>query len=194
MSFQAVPTLQQLAIQGLLTDEDLSISALERLHTFFYPPLFEQAFINRQTNVVKAMIISWPFPCLPLGSLIQYVHEDNFQAVLDGMDWLLNQPVWPKQCRLQVLNLHHIESGFEERCVRTQNGFSRPKKEPLKKDPTTEGKQQTLKVLAEYTHIFRTLKDYSDHFMQWLKLRKDRQGFSLNITLTCNSLCNPGWF
>ncbi|XP_021084113.1 PRAME family member 18-like [Mesocricetus auratus] len=173
MSSQAVPTLQQLAIRGLLKDEDLTLSLLDDLPIVLFPPLFEQAFINRQTKIVKTMVISWPFPCLPLGSLINYVEADNFQAVLDGMDWLINQTVWPRQCRLRVLNLHYIKHGFWERCVGTENGFPSQKKKPLEKDSTTEGKKQSLKVLAEYTLMFSTLKDYNSYFMQWLKLRKD---------------------
>lgn len=38
-------------------------------------------------------------------------------------------------------------------------------------DPTTEGKQQQLRVLAEYTLMFITLKDYNRYFMLWLKRR-----------------------
>ncbi|CAH6790576.1 Gm12790 [Phodopus roborovskii] len=172
MSYQAVPTLEQLAIQGLLADEDLTMFVLDDLPIFLFPPLFEQAFINRKTKVVKAMVKTWPFPCLPLGSLIKYVKVDNFQAVLDGMDWLTNETVWPRRCRLHVLNLHQTEHGFWERCVGTKNGFSRQKKEPLEKDSTSEGKKQPLKVLAEYTLMYLTLKDYNSYFMQWLKLRK----------------------
>ncbi|XP_021083984.2 PRAME family member 4-like [Mesocricetus auratus] len=174
MSFQDVPTLQQLAIRGLLKDEDLTLSLLDDLPIVLFPPLFEQAFINRQTKIVKTMVTSWPFPCLPLGSLIHYVEADNFQAVLDGMDWLINETVWPRRCRLRVLNLHYIEHGFWERCVGTENGFpSQKKKEPLEKDPTTEGKKPKLQVLAEYTLMFQTLKDYNSCFLQWLSLRKD---------------------
>lgn len=96
MSFQEMPTLQHLAILGLLRNEDLVISALETLPTVFFPPLFKQAFINRRTRIVEAMVASWPFPSLPLGALIEYAQVDNFQAVLNGIDFLCNQTVWPR--------------------------------------------------------------------------------------------------
>lgn len=96
MSFQEMSTLQHLAIQVLLRNEDLVISSLENLPTVFFPPLFKQAFINQQTRIVTAMVISWPFPSLPLGALIEYAQRDNFQAVLNGIDFLCNQSVWPR--------------------------------------------------------------------------------------------------
>ncbi|KAL6071743.1 hypothetical protein STEG23_009079 [Scotinomys teguina] len=92
-----VSTLRQLALQGALTDEDLVISVLEYLPIKLFPLLFEEAFIKRQTKVVKAMVVCWPFRSLPLGALIEYIQIDNFQAVLDGMDWLSNQDVWPSE-------------------------------------------------------------------------------------------------
>lgn len=96
MSFQEMPTLQHLAVLGLLRNEDLVISALETLPTVFFPLLFKQAFINRKTRIVEAMVASWPFPSLPLGALIEYAQADNFQAVLNGIDFLCNQTDWPR--------------------------------------------------------------------------------------------------
>ncbi|KAL6082601.1 hypothetical protein STEG23_001632 [Scotinomys teguina] len=64
MSFQDedkdkdVSTLRQLALQGALTDEDLVISVLEYLPIKLFPLLFEEAFIKRQTKVVKAMVMT----------------------------------------------------------------------------------------------------------------------------------------
>ncbi|XP_059102691.1 PRAME family member 15-like [Peromyscus eremicus] len=168
MSFQTEPTHQQLAVQGLLEDEDLAISSLEDLPTRFFPPLFQEAFIKRQTKVVKAMVASWPFCCLPLGAPIDYIQVDNFQAVLDGTDWLNNQNVWPKRYRLQVLNLQNSYRDFWEGCAGAQSAsWTKPV------DATTEGKKQQLRVLAEYTLMFIPLKDYSRYVMLWLKQRKE---------------------
>ncbi|XP_052573161.1 PRAME family member 6-like [Peromyscus californicus insignis] len=168
MSFEAVPTLQQLAMQGLLADEDLAISALEEFPTMLFPPLFEEAFIERRTKVVKAMVVSWPFPCLPLGALMCQVKVDNFQAVLDGVDWLNNQNVWPRRCRLQVLSLLDIYDDFWEGCVGRKSTWWTEQV-----DPTTEGKQQQLKVVAEYSLTFLDLNDYNSDFMLWLGQRRD---------------------
>ncbi|XP_037059229.1 PRAME family member 6-like [Peromyscus leucopus] len=168
MSFEAVPTLQQLAMQRLLADEDLAISALEELPIMLFPPLFEEAFIERQTKVVKAMVVSWPFPCLPLGALMCQAKVDNFQAVLDGMDWLNNQNVWPRRCRLQVLSLQDVYDDFWEGCVgKKSTQWTKPV------DATTEGKKHQLKVVVEYSLMYLTLTDYNSAFMLWLIQRRD---------------------
>ncbi|OBS70220.1 hypothetical protein A6R68_01241 [Neotoma lepida] len=168
MSFQAVPTLQQLAVQGLLEDENLAISALEDLPTMLFPPVFQEAFIKSRTKVVKAMVMSWPFPCLPLGALVEYIQVDNFQAVLDGLDWLDNQNFWPRRCRLQLLSLQDVYPNFWEGCTGKRSAWW-----TKQVDPTTEGKKQRLRVVAEFTLTFIILQDYISYFMQWLKQRKD---------------------
>ncbi|XP_036034467.1 PRAME family member 18-like [Onychomys torridus] len=173
MSFQAMPSLQHLAMQGLLADEDLAISALDDLPTMLFPPLFEEAFIERRTKLVKAMVVSWPFPCLPLGALMCYAKVDNFWAVLDGMDWLNNQNVWPRRCRLQLLSLQDVYNDFWEGCVGKKSTWW-----TKEVDPTTEGKKQQLKVVAEYILTFLALKDYNSDFMLWLRQRRNTMQIS----------------
>lgn len=56
MSFQALPTLLQLAVQSLLRDESLAISALQDLPRVLFPPLFKEALTGRFTKTVKAMV------------------------------------------------------------------------------------------------------------------------------------------
>ncbi|XP_040613348.1 LOW QUALITY PROTEIN: PRAME family member 8-like [Mesocricetus auratus] len=95
MSFQASPTLVQRAVQSLLRDEALAISALKDLPRVLFPALFKEAFNQRQTNILRAMVAVWPFPCLPVGSLMKTPYLESLQAVLDGVDMLLTQ-VWPR--------------------------------------------------------------------------------------------------
>ncbi|XP_049992413.1 PRAME family member 12-like [Alexandromys fortis] len=172
MSLQEMPTLQHLAIQGLLRNEDLVISSLENLPTVFFPPLFKQAFINRQARIVTAMVISWPFSSLPLGALIEYAQSDNFQAVLNGIDFLCNQSVWPSRCRLHTLNLQQIHHDFWEGCPGPQYRDNSPETKRGEIDPKTGRRKPLMKVLAEYTILYVVLKDYSSFFMEWLKVRR----------------------
>ncbi|MXQ99589.1 hypothetical protein E5288_WYG021963 [Bos mutus] len=81
--------------------------ALEELPIELFPPLFMEAFAGRHTEALKAMVQAWPFPCLPLGALMQdhQPHLDTFQAALDGLDVLLAQEVRPRRWKLQVLDL-----------------------------------------------------------------------------------------
>lgn len=98
MGVWAPPQLLELAGQSLLQNEALAIAALEELPIELFPPLFTAAFAGRHTQVVKAMVQAWPFPCLPLGALMKdhQPHLETFQAALDGLDVLLAQEVRPR--------------------------------------------------------------------------------------------------
>ncbi|OBS73865.1 hypothetical protein A6R68_15602, partial [Neotoma lepida] len=47
--------LLQLAVQSLLREEALAISALQHLPMGLFPPLFNAAFIGRHAKILKAM-------------------------------------------------------------------------------------------------------------------------------------------
>ncbi|EPY81146.1 melanoma antigen preferentially expressed in tumors [Camelus ferus] len=107
MGVQTPLRLLELAGQSLLRDEALAIAALEELPTELFPPLFTVAFAGRHSEMLKAMVQAWPFPCLPLGALMRehQPHLDTFQAAIDGLDVLLTQEVRPRRWKLQVLDL-----------------------------------------------------------------------------------------
>ena len=88
MDLEAPPTLLQLSVQRLLRDEALAISSLQYLPRALFPLLFKEAFNHRQTNVLRAMVAVWPFPFLPLGTLMKTPHLEILQAGLDGGDML----------------------------------------------------------------------------------------------------------
>ena len=98
MNVQAPSRLLELGAQSLLRNEALAIMALEELPIELFPPLFMEAFAGRHTEALKAMVQAWPFPCLPLGALMQdhQPHLETFQAALDGLDVLLAQEVRPR--------------------------------------------------------------------------------------------------
>lgn len=90
--------LLELACQSLLRDEASAIAAVEWLPMELFPPLFTAAWAGKHSKVLKAMVQAWPFPCLPLGALINHrqPYHDILQAVLDGLDALLAQETRPR--------------------------------------------------------------------------------------------------
>lgn len=59
MSFQALPMPQQVTIQGLLSNEVFTVSAIDDLSTLFFPLLFKEAFINGHGKIVKTLVTTW---------------------------------------------------------------------------------------------------------------------------------------
>nr|XP_045005015.1 PRAME family member 12-like [Jaculus jaculus] len=107
MSLRTLPTLREVAQRSLLRSEAAAISALEDLPTMLFLPLFEEAFKSTRTNILKAMVQAWPFPCLPLGALMKrkIAYGHILQAALEGLDMLLAQKVRPRRWKLEVLDL-----------------------------------------------------------------------------------------
>lgn len=98
MNGDAPLRLLELTCQSLLSHEDLVIAALEWLPMELFPPLFRAALAGRHSKVLKALAQAWPFPCLPLGALLNHrqPYHDVLQAVLDGLDGLLAQETRPR--------------------------------------------------------------------------------------------------
>lgn len=71
MIVQAPLTLLQLARQRLLREEALTIPALVDLPMELLPEMSEEAFNDRGTKILRAMVPPCPFPCLPVGVLIK---------------------------------------------------------------------------------------------------------------------------
>ncbi|KAM7338374.1 hypothetical protein ACRRTK_001858 [Alexandromys fortis] len=88
----APTAVQRLAIERLQKKEALAISVLEDVAWKLHPAGFEVAFMNRQTKVLRAIVPTWPFPCLPVGALIKTLslpHLEALKALLDGLDVLV---------------------------------------------------------------------------------------------------------
>ncbi|CAO2589940.1 PRAME family member 18 [Lemmus lemmus] len=77
-------------------EEALVISALKQMPNAFFPPLFKDAFTGKQTNIIRAMVAAWPFPCLPVGALMKTPNLKTLKAVLGGLDLLINQKDPPR--------------------------------------------------------------------------------------------------
>ncbi|VTJ90156.1 Hypothetical predicted protein [Marmota monax] len=100
MSIQSPPTLLELAWSSLLSDKSRAILDLEDLPIELFPPLFVEAFSRGHTEVLKKMVQTWPFTCLPLGALMRQPQPEMLRVALDGLDMLLAQQECP---RLPVL-------------------------------------------------------------------------------------------
>ncbi|EHB08694.1 PRAME family member 12 [Heterocephalus glaber] len=129
---RALPTLLQLAVQNLLEDKDLAMGALEDLPGELFPEVFMEAFTRGHTEVLKAVVQSWTFPCLPLKPLMNLLKPGTSQLelddvlwqnrslwmlqavldVLDGLDGLLAQKVCPRRVKLQALNFRAMHKSF----------------------------------------------------------------------------------
>ncbi|XP_051027955.1 PRAME family member 8-like [Acomys russatus] len=175
MSVQAPPTLVQLAMQRLMREEALAISSLQYLPRALFPPLFKEAFNHRQTNVLRAMVAVWPFPFLPLGTLMKTPHLETLQAVLDGVDMLWKQKLLPRKRKLQVLDLRNVYHDFWDVWAGTEDG-----------DCSTETVRETqrgtglhryalrrrLKVLADLCLRFH-LNEHQAYLLQWAQQRRN---------------------
>ena len=94
MGDQAPPTLLQLALQKLWMEEALLISNLENIPVGLFPTMFKDAIRDKRTNILRALVPVWPFPCLPAGALIKDL--DTLKTLLDGLDALITEKVHPR--------------------------------------------------------------------------------------------------
>ncbi|KAK7796208.1 hypothetical protein U0070_011435, partial [Myodes glareolus] len=118
-------TLQRLARKSLLKNEALANASLKKLPKTIFPPMFKDTFIGKQTNIVRAMVTAWPFPCLPVGSLMKTPNLKTLKAVLGGLDLLINQKDrhrhWVEGSDHRLQNVVQVESDLREvnKCKRT---------------------------------------------------------------------------
>ncbi|XP_060234831.1 PRAME family member 12-like [Meriones unguiculatus] len=173
MSAQTPPTLLKLAMQALLRDETLNMSALDKLPMVFFTALFKEALTGRHTTTVKAMAAAWPFPCLPVGALLKTPDLETFQAVLAGVDTWLQRKFHPRG-KLQVLDLRKKYHEFWSIWAGVEDGDC---------SVENQDEQQVEKVLPKYA-LRRHLKVVADlclrpHvdeeqtcFLQWAQQRK----------------------
>jgi hypothetical protein len=96
MSTEAPPTLQELSMQILLRNQALAVSSVDSLPPGLFLQLFKEAFACRSTDILKAMVQAWPFPCLPLGTMMKTRDLRTLRTALDGVDMLLVQQVRPR--------------------------------------------------------------------------------------------------
>nr|XP_021529862.1 PRAME family member 20-like [Aotus nancymaae] len=175
MSIRTPPRLLELVRRSLLRDQALAVCTLEELPTELFPPLFMEAFSRRRCEALKAMVQAWPFPRLPLGSLMKTPCLETFQAVLDGLDALLTQGVCLRRRKLQVLDLQDVSENFwmvwSEAMARGYLPNATRKRKPAQDCPVMRG-QQRLTVFIDLCLKNRTPDECLTCLFLWVKQRE----------------------
>nr|XP_048283741.1 PRAME family member 12-like [Myodes glareolus] len=175
MDIWTPPTLEELSRQVLLRNEALAISALENLPKMLFPTLFKVAFSSRCTRIVKAMVAAWPFPYLPVGTLMNTFNSEIFHAVLEGLDVLLTQQVCPTRGKLRVLDFRRMPREFWPIQAGTEDGNCSAETVSDKqagKRPSRHELRPRMKVRVDL--YFRSqLEEEEMYFLQWAQQRKD---------------------
>ncbi|PNJ48311.1 PRAMEF1 isoform 1 [Pongo abelii] len=175
MSIQAPPRPLELAVQSLLRDQALAISAMEELPRVLYLPLFMEAFSRRHFQTLSVIVQAWPFTCLPLGSLMKTLHLETLKALLEGLHMLLTQKVRPRRWQLQVLNLQDVDENFwaiwPGACTLSCFPEAMSKKETAEDCPRME-KHQLLKVFIDVCLKEIPQDECLRYLFQWVYQRR----------------------
>ncbi|XP_005415039.2 PREDICTED: PRAME family member 12-like [Chinchilla lanigera] len=188
MNTQSPPLLQKLAVRSLLRDKTLAMEALEYLPGALFPVVFMEAFTKGHGEVLKAMVLSWPFPCLPLGALMSMMKTEildaqvdvgqmqkrMLQAVLDGLDVLLSQKVRSRRLRLQVLDMRVKHQNFwrvwggKELEICSKDATKRRKTEET---GSRGAKKQPLKVILQQWLYQGYMSPVDSSVLKWVQER-----------------------
>ncbi|XP_060234819.1 PRAME family member 12-like [Meriones unguiculatus] len=174
MSAQTPPTLLKLAMQALLRDETLDMSALDKLPMVFFPALFKEALTGRHTTTVKAMVAAWPFPCLPVGALMKTADLETLQAVLAGVDTWLQRKFHSRRGKLQVLDLRKKHHEFWSIWADAEDGDCSAEtldEQQVVKALPRYALRQHLKVVADLWLMY-CLNEKQACFLHWAHQRK----------------------
>ncbi|XP_004648681.1 PRAME family member 20-like [Octodon degus] len=190
MSLQSPHVLRNLAIQSLLRDKALAMEAVEHLPGELYPPVFMEAFSRGHTELLQAMVQSWPFPSLPLGDLMSMrdpdtlfthqhpvrVEERMFHAVLDGLGVLLSHKPCSRSSKLQVLDLRVMNHNFwrvwGENNLEVCCSPGMRSRETEKMGPN-EVKKKPIRVLVVLWLSQEWLCPLETYLLKWIQKRED---------------------
>ncbi|KAM4819842.1 PRAME family member 8-like [Thomomys bottae] len=177
MDLSTAPSLQRLAMQSLLSNQSLAISALEDLPALLFPSLFLEAYATGLTEGLKAMVQAWPFYCLPLGDLETSPDLNIFKAVLDGLDLLLAKKERCSHCKLQVLNMRKEHPDIWTLGYPSMAKISYP---TILMDGLTTSCHSWMMEKHPFTIAFDlTIRENSQdelqtYLLQWARARKER--------------------
>ncbi|KAL1765463.1 preferentially expressed antigen in melanoma like 6, partial [Sigmodon hispidus] len=184
MSNQNPLTLMQLARQRLLREEALIISTLEELPMELLPGIFEEALTDRRTNILKAMVPAWPFPCLRVGSLTKNLSLETLKALLEGLESLIKEKVHPRS-KLRVLDLTHMLHDFLSIINRAHEDDCSPQairqKQPLEICPKP-GMNKPFMVVTDLEFRKAGFNKCDTYLLDWAQQQKD------SIHLRCRKL------
>ncbi|KAM4876388.1 PRAME family member 12-like [Thomomys bottae] len=179
------PTLENLAMQALLKSHSLAISVLEDVPWLLFPRLLKKVYAGGRTEVLKAIVQAWPFPCLPLGSVTGSPDLEALRAALDGLDLFLAKRDRPHRWKLQVLDLRSVS-----REMRAQGYTSVVKSSAL--DPLSHrstgshraarNEEPPLTIVLDLTIQDGPREAFQDYLLQWATKRRER------VQLWCQKL------
>ncbi|KAM4819847.1 PRAME family member 8-like [Thomomys bottae] len=194
MDLSTPPSLQRLAMQSLLSNQSLAISALEDLPVLLFPSLFLEAYATGLTEVLKAMVQAWPFYCLRLGNLIKSPDLNTFKAVLRGLDLLLAKKERCSHCKLQVLDLRSEPQDIRTLGYPSMDGISYP---TILTDSLTTGRHSWMMKKHPFIIAFDlTVKEgpqeiLQTYLLQWVRDRKEQvQFYSRRLKIQSDCISN----
>ncbi|XP_012368617.1 PRAME family member 12-like [Octodon degus] len=131
MSVLSTCTLLKLDLQSLLREKGLVIAALQDMPKELFPPVFIEAFTRGNPEVLKAMMLSYPFWCLlwehwalmhlrtqksphsPFEKITaKQRNRRTLEALLEGLDMQLSQKVHHRRWKLQELDWRNVHQDF----------------------------------------------------------------------------------
>ncbi|KAM4819843.1 PRAME family member 8-like [Thomomys bottae] len=194
MSTRAPPSLQHLALQCQLSNQSQAISALEVLPPVVVISLFMEVYAGGHTEMLKALVQSWPFPCLPLGDLTQSPDLETFKAVLDGLDLVLSKKDSPSQGKLKVLDLQNKD---KEMWIQRPHSVAQIASPHILTDRTRvildpeSTKEQPLIITVDLTIKHGSQEDIQSSLLQWARDRKERvQLYSRKLKIQSDCISN----
>ncbi|XP_042551589.1 PRAME family member 12-like [Dipodomys spectabilis] len=171
------PKLVRLAMQSLLEKQALAISALEDLPCDLFPLLFLEALKRKSMKVLKAMVQAWPFPCLPLGPLMNRQDQELLKIALGALNMLLAQKDRPRRCKLQVLDLTKEHQNFWNvwsGAIDTDTSQPPPKRRrnQLMEAFPGPGEKQPLRVTVDLSLKRCDENEPQNYLFEWAKQKK----------------------
>ncbi|KAM5160822.1 PRAME family member 12-like [Callospermophilus lateralis] len=104
MSFQTVPTLQDLVIQNILHNEALPIPNLEYLPRVLILQLYKEAIMGGHKEMLKKMVVSCPLACLHVDYLVETGDLTALRTLLYGLSSLYFNKVHPRNWKLKAID------------------------------------------------------------------------------------------
>ncbi|XP_059542170.1 PRAME family member 20-like [Myotis daubentonii] len=184
MSIRTPPKLLLLAGESLLKDQASAIAALKYLPAKLFPPLFIQACRRRIPEPLKAMLQAWPFPVLPLGSLMRMPPVMVLQAVFEGLDFLLDQQVCPRRWKLRVLDLRNTDANFWRMWCGDSTGNCSPMG-PVAVQSSSPNMEHSLAPLEVSLDLNFSERDRDKFFMCIIQWAQQKEGL---VHLCCKAL------
>ncbi|XP_008830949.1 PRAME family member 12-like [Nannospalax galili] len=175
MSLQTPPTLLELASRSLLKNKALDPSTLQDLPMDFFLPVFVEAFKGGHRHELRSMVQAWPFPSLPLGSLMKTPHLETLQGILDGLDTLLAIKNRPRGWELQVLSFQNRDENiWKMGCGRIARACSELPSELQTGSPSSGMGPRPFRIFADLCITFKRglLNDLQIYLLDWVKMRK----------------------